>query len=207
MPALRQLGRRSPAPAATTSPAPPTPRATLPMNSCVLVALRRHHVRLHHVLHRRPRPGGRPGVWNRPYTVAVRAVTSEPDSGKSLDASDRRESGLQSRQLARPCLPSRVAGSISFSWGGDQIFSQGYQIECATRENNVTGAYTRCADVSRHATAVNGRYSATDLVLDGRRNRTTPSTTPGPTTSSSGTRMPGAIRLGYLRRLSTLTRR
>ena len=34
------------------------------------------------------------------------------------------------------------------------------KVYCATRENNVSSAYTLCADVS-NATAVNGRYSAT----------------------------------------------
>ena len=96
-------------------------------------------------------------VWNRPYTVAVRAVTSDPAQASpwTLAADVNPAYNPDGETMTT----SRGAGSISLSWER-RIFSQGYQIECATRENNVTGAYTLCADVSS-ATAVNGRYSAT----------------------------------------------
>ena len=96
-------------------------------------------------------------VWNRPYTVAVRAVTTTPaEASPWALATDVNPAYNPDGDTMST---SREAGSISLSWER-QIFSQGYQIECATRENNVTGAYTLCADVSS-ATAVNGRYSAT----------------------------------------------
>ena len=96
-------------------------------------------------------------VWNRSYTVAVRAVTSDPAQASPWTlATDVHPAYSPNGETMST---SRAAGSISFSWER-QIFSQGYQIECATRENNVTGAYTLCADVSS-ATAVNGRYSET----------------------------------------------
>ena len=96
-------------------------------------------------------------VWNRPYTVAVRAVTTTPaEASPWALATDVNPAYNPDGDTIST---SREAGSISLSWER-QIFSQGYQIECATRENNVTGAYTLCADVSS-ATAVNGRYSAT----------------------------------------------
>ena len=96
-------------------------------------------------------------VWNRSYTVAVRAVTSDPAQASPWTLATDVHPAYNPN--GETMSTSRAAGSISFSWER-QIFSQGYQIECATRENNVTGAYTLCADVSS-ATAVNGRYSAT----------------------------------------------
>ena len=95
--------------------------------------------------------------YNRSYAVAVRAVTADPaEASPWLLSAD-----------AHPALVpdgttmsvSRNAGSVSFSWARPQ-HAQGYEIQCATRENNVTGAYTLCADVET-ATVANGRINVT----------------------------------------------
>ncbi len=55
---------------------------------------------------------------------------------------------------------SRAAGSVSLSWTWP-YHAQGYEIDCATRENNVTGAYTRCADVDTANVAAGGTINVT----------------------------------------------
>ena len=54
---------------------------------------------------------------------------------------------------------SRAAGYVSLSWTPPQ-HAQGYEIQCATRENNATSAYTLCADVDT-ATVTNGKINVT----------------------------------------------
>ena len=94
---------------------------------------------------------------DRSYAVAVRAVATDPAQASPwLLSAD-----------AHPALPidggtmsvSRAAGSVSLWWTPPN-HAQGYEIECATRENNVTGAYTRCADVET-ATVTHGKISVT----------------------------------------------
>lgn len=96
-------------------------------------------------------------VRSRSYTVAVRAVTGNPAQASpwllSADAHPAFEPDYPTMSV------SRAAGSITVSWTRPG-YAQGYEIRCATYENNVTGTYTDCADVE-NATAVNGRYSAT----------------------------------------------
>ena len=96
-------------------------------------------------------------AWFRSYMVAVRAVTTSPAQASPwLLSAD-----------AHPALApdggtmsvSRAAGSVSLSWNPPQ-HAQGYEIQCATRENNVTGTYTLCADVET-ATVTNSKISIT----------------------------------------------
>ena len=123
----------------------------------------------------------------RSYTVAVRAVTGNPADASnwvvSVDAHPARV------PLFATISVSRAAGSISISWARPAN-AQGYKVYCATRENNVSSAYTVCANVA-NATAVDGRYSETisSWTADGT---TTPLTTARRTTSQSRRRTPGA---------------
>ena len=93
-------------------------------------------------------------VRTRSYTVAVRAVTGTPAQASPWVLAD----ALPVRTPANISV-SRAAGSVSVSWTRSG-FSQGYEIECATFENNVTSAYTLCADVETQ-TVVNGTITAT----------------------------------------------
>ena len=94
---------------------------------------------------------------NRSYTVAVRAVTSDPaDASTWVLSTDVHPAYTPD---GKTMSVSRAASSISVSWER-QIFSQGYEIECATRENNVTGAHTLCADVETQ-TVVDGKINVT----------------------------------------------
>ena len=95
--------------------------------------------------------------YNRSYMVAVRAVTSNAADASPWTLSTDVHPAFTPD--GRTMSTSRAAGSISLSWDR-QIFSQGYEIECATRENNVTSAYTLCADVENQ-TVVNGKITAT----------------------------------------------
>ena len=94
-------------------------------------------------------------AWYRPHIVAVQAVKNSvlsgwTDSDKALPAFAPDSAYISA---------VRGNGSITLSWT-PPIFAQGYEIDCATRENNVTGAYTLCADVET-ATVTNGKISAT----------------------------------------------
>ena len=84
--------------------------------------------------------------WDRAYMVAVRAVTDDPDDASPWLLSTNAHPAMQPVNIT----VSRAAGSVSVSWDlsvAGTKHTRGYEIECATRENNVTGAYTRCADV------------------------------------------------------------
>ena len=98
--------------------------------------------------------------FRRWYMVAVQAV-------KDSVLSDWTDS-----DNALPALPpglgfspeggisaTRGNGSITISWPSPP-HAQGYEIECATRSNNVTSAYTLCADVET-ATVTDGEINAT----------------------------------------------
>ena len=93
----------------------------------------------------------------RSYTVAVRAVTTDPAQASPWLVSDDAHPAFAPDY--RFISVSRVAGSVSLSWT-QLTHGQGYEIECATRENDVTGAYTLCADIET-ATVTNGKIKAT----------------------------------------------
>ena len=96
--------------------------------------------------------------YNRSYAVAVRAVTTDPAQASPwLMSADAHPALVPEFDLNSI---SRRAGSISLSWM-QPIHAQGYEIECAKRENNVTGAYTRCADVETSNVALFGTISVT----------------------------------------------
>ena len=95
----------------------------------------------------------------RSYAVAVRAVTSNASDASPWLVSDDAHPALEPEDIS----VSRVDGSVSVSWTPPKhlsTYTQGYEIECATFENNVTGTYTRCADVES-ATAVNNKFNVT----------------------------------------------
>ena len=90
-------------------------------------------------------------VWTRSYLVAVRAVTNNPgDASDWATASNARPALQPTKQLnsshASAIWFTRQAGSISLSWISP-LYGKGYEIECATRVNDITGTYTLCADV------------------------------------------------------------
>ena len=84
--------------------------------------------------------------WDRAYTVAVRAVTSNQSDASPWLLSQNAHPSTQPVNIT----VSRADGSVSVSWElpvAGTKHTRGYEIECATRENNVTAAYTVCADV------------------------------------------------------------
>ncbi len=97
-------------------------------------------------------------IW-RSYTVAVRAVTSDPAQASpwvlSTDAHPATPPGLVTEDISA----LRTAGSVSVTWTWPK-YGQGYEVECATWENNASSAYTLCADVET-ADVVNGKVTAT----------------------------------------------
>ena len=96
---------------------------------------------------------------HRAYAVAVRAVTSNASDASPWLVSADAHAALEPENIS----VSRVDGSVSVSWTPPKhlpTYTQGYEIECATFENNVTGTYTRCADVES-ATAVNNKFNVT----------------------------------------------
>ena len=101
-------------------------------------------------------------IW-RSYAVAVRAVTSNAaDASNWTLSTDAHPAHAPDLDRDRVEI-SRADGSISLSWTPPAHLSshtQGYEIDCATRENNITGAYTRCVDVDNQ-TLVNGKITAT----------------------------------------------
>ncbi len=90
------------------------------------------------------------------YMVAVRAVTNNPDQASDWTISVDAHPALQPKNLA----VSRSAGSISVSWTQPR-YSTGYEIECATREDGVTGTYRACADVETATLGSDRRVTAT----------------------------------------------
>ena len=111
-------------------------------------------------------------AWDRSYAVSVRAVTTNPVQASPWLMSDDAHPAIA--PFVETTAVSRAAGSISLSWTSPQ-HAQGYEIECATRENNVTGAYTLCADVDNanvakfgtiHVTISSWTASGTDYTID-----------------------------------------
>ena len=101
--------------------------------------------------------------WVLSYMVAVRAVTNNPaqasDWTRSVDAHPAHPP-VKEQPGQNPISASRSAGSLTLSWIQPK-YSTGYEIECATRENGVTGAYTLCADVETATLGSDRRVTAT----------------------------------------------
>ena len=90
------------------------------------------------------------------YMVAVRAVTNNPTQASDWTTSVNAHPALQPKNFA----VSRASGSISVSWTQPR-YSTGYEIECATREDGVTGTYRACADVETATLGSDRRVTAT----------------------------------------------
>ncbi len=104
-------------------------------------------------------------VWTRSYLVAVRAVNTNPsDASDWASATNARPALQPTKQLnsshASAIWFTRQAGSISLSWISP-LYGKGYEIECATRVNGLTGAYTLCADVEDANVDTGGTITAT----------------------------------------------
>ena len=101
--------------------------------------------------------------WSISYMVAVRAVTNNPaqasDWTRSVDAHPAHQP-VKEQPGQNPISASRAAGSLTLSWIQPK-YSTGYEIECATHENGVTGAYKLCADVETAALGSDRRVTAT----------------------------------------------
>ena len=104
-------------------------------------------------------------VWTRPYLVAVRAVNNTPSDASDWASASNARPALQPTKQLNSSHDSaiwftRQAGSISLSWISP-LYGKGYEIDCATRVNGVTGAYTRCADVEDANVDTGGTITAT----------------------------------------------
>ena len=94
--------------------------------------------------------------WRRSYRVAVQAVKNNV-RGDWTDTEDARPAF--SPAVYYPITTARGTGSVTLTWTSPP-YAQGYEIDCATRENDVSSAYTRCTDVET-ATVTNGKINAT----------------------------------------------
>ncbi len=101
--------------------------------------------------------------WSISYMVAVRAVTNNPaqasDWTRSVDAHPA-HTPVKEQPGQNPISASRSAGSLTLSWIQPK-YSTGYEIECATHENGVTGTYKLCADVETATLGSDRRVTAT----------------------------------------------
>ncbi len=101
--------------------------------------------------------------WLISYMVAVRAVTNNPaqasDWTRSVDAHPAHEP-VKEQPGQNPISVSRAAGSLTLSWIQPK-YSPGYEIECATHENGVTGTYRPCADVETATLGSDRRVTVT----------------------------------------------
>ena len=101
--------------------------------------------------------------WSISYMVAVRAVTNDPaqasDWTRSVDAHPAHQP-VKEQPGQNPISASRAAGSLTLSWVQPR-YSPGYEIECATHEDGVTGAYKLCADVETITLGSDRRVTAT----------------------------------------------
>ena len=94
--------------------------------------------------------------WRRSYRVAVQAVKNNV-RGDWTDTEDAHPAFPPA--VYYPITTERGTGSVALTWTSPP-YAQGYEIDCATRENDVSSAYTRCADVET-ATVTNGKINAT----------------------------------------------
>ena len=94
--------------------------------------------------------------WRRSYRVAVQAVKNNV-RGDWTDTEDAHPAFPPA--VYYPITTARGTGSVTLTWTSPP-YAQGYEIDCATRENDVSSAYTRCADVET-ATVTNGKINAT----------------------------------------------
>ena len=94
--------------------------------------------------------------WRRSYRVAVQAVKNNV-RGDWTDTEDAHPAFPPA--VVNPITTARGNGSITLTWTPPP-YAQGYEIDCATSENDVSSAYTRCADVET-ATVTNGKINET----------------------------------------------
>ena len=106
--------------------------------------------------------------YTRSYTVAVRAVTTNPAQASPWLMSADAHPALAPDLHPDKVTISRGAGSVSLSWM-QPIHAQGYEIDCATYEqpdtphdpSSYNPTYTLCADVDNANVALFGTINAT----------------------------------------------